>query len=200
MPKDVIARKLKELTKQSTNVMRLLRRYAPRNDAVSVVLFLFLLLISPNALAELDNKVSGNEKQYEKELITKQFSETERNFCGKKIYEFPLYGWQVEALYRDGRVISESARPKGDKVKRDLITEREASAIGDILYPRKERGDYKKQIKNANFISHFFENGVVSFEMKLDRKRKKHVGVIGVRAILYNDGAKFKDIMVNAYH
>ena len=80
-----------------------------------------------------------------------------------------------------------------------MISEREANAIADMLYPRKERGRYRKQIKNAHFLSHFFEHGVVSYEMQLDARRKHHIGVIGVRTVLYSDGNKFKSIKVNAY-
>ncbi len=147
----------------------------------------------------LGNKVSENQKQYGKELISKQFSDNEKNFSGKKIYQFPLQGWQLEAIYRDGKSFSETARPRGNKVKKPMITEREANVIADIMYPRKERGKYRKQINNANFVSHFFEDGVVSYEMKLDGRRKNHIGVIGVRAILYSNGDKFKSIKVNAY-
>ncbi|MBI3591566.1 MAG: hypothetical protein HY094_09360 [Candidatus Melainabacteria bacterium] len=183
---------------------RLLRRFfePPRNDVVrSVLLFFASIAISiSHAQAKLGNKVHENEKQFGKELITKQFSETEKNFTGKKIYQFPLHGWQVEAIYRDGRSFSETARPKGNKVKNQMLTEREANVIADMLYPRKDRGSYKKQIDNANFVSHFFEYGVVSYEMELDKRRKKHVGVVGVRTVLYSDGDKFKNIMVNAYH
>jgi len=153
-----------------------------------------------NSIAKLDNKVTENKKQFGVELFTKQYSEEERNFSGKKTYEFPLFGWQVEVIYKDGRSFSETSRPKGTKVKKYTISEREANVIADILYPKKERGAYRKQVKNANFISHFFEHGVVSYEMQLDKKRKYHVGVVGVRAVLYSDKLTFKDIKVNAYH
>ena len=158
-------------------------------------------ILYPNSvIAKLGNKVSENQRQYGKELITKQFSEGEKNFAGKKAYQFPLYGWQVEAIYKDGRAFSETARPKGNKVQKQMITEREANVIADILYPRRERGQYRKQVDNANFVSHFFEHGVVSFEMQLDKRRKNHLGVIGVRTILYSNGDVFKNIMINAYH
>ena len=153
-----------------------------------------------HAQARLGNKASDNQRQYGNELSSKQFSEANRNFSGKKAYQLPLYGWQVETIYRDGRVFSETARPRGNKVKKQIISEREANVIADMLYPRKERGQYRKQIKNAHFISHFFEEGVVSYEMQLDKKGKSHVGVIGIRTILYSDGKTFKFIKVNAYH
>ena len=159
---------------------------------------LFILSLQPSFSA-LENKVSENEKQYGKELISKQFSEGIKNFSGKKVYQFPLYGWQIEAIYRDGKVISESTRPKGKKVIKEMLSEREGNVIVDIMYPKKNRGQYKKQITNAHFISHFFEDGVVSFEMKLDRSGKNHLGVIGVRTILYSNGDKFNSIKVNAY-
>ena len=159
-----------------------------------------MLLFQSSAQARLENKVSENHRQFGRELISKQFSDGNRNFSGKKVYDFPLYGWQVEAIYRDGKSFSESARPKGDKLKKQMISEREANVIADMLYPRKERGKYRKQINNANFVSHFFEHGVVSYEMLLDKKRKNHVGVIGVRTVLYSDGKTFKAIKINAYH
>ena len=165
------------------------------------LIFLILLLISCSpSYGALENRVNENQKQYGKELINKQFSDSERNFSGKKVYNFPLYGWQVEALYRDGKSISESVRPKGSKVLKEMISEKEANIIADIMYPKKERDSYKKQIVNAHFISHFFEHGVVSFEMKLDKRGKNHIGVIGVRTVLYSNGDRFKDIKVNAYH
>src|SRR3989338_11253609 len=163
---------------------------------IFIVLFIIIFL-SNHAFAKLGNKVSENQRQYSKELITKQFSESEKNFAGKKAYQFSLYGWQVEAIYKDGRAFSETARPKGNKVTKQMITEKEASVIADMLYPRKERGQYRKQVDNANFVSHFFEHGVVSFEMQLDKRRKNHLGVIGVRTILYSNGDIFKNIMVN---
>ena len=160
----------------------------------------FLLLFQSSAQAKLENKVSENQRQYGNELISKQFSDSNKNFSGKKTYQFQLYGWQLEAIYKDGRSFSESARPRGNKVKKQMITEREANTIADMLYPKKERGKYRKQIKNAHFISHFFEDGVVSYEMQLDKRGKNHLGVIGVRTVLYSDGKTFKSIKVNAYH
>ena len=166
----------------------------------------FLLLVSSlvilfqsTAQARLGNSVKENQRQYGNELSSKQFSESNRNFSGKKTYNFSLYGWQVEAIYRDGKSFSEAARPKGDKVKKEMISEKEANVIADMLYPRKERGRYRKQIKNAHFVSHFFEPGVVSYEMQLDKRKKHHVGVVGIRTILYSDGQTFKSIKVNAY-
>ena len=167
--------------------------------------FIFLILVTlfisglKPAFPALENKVTENEKQYGKELSSSQFSESSKSFAGKKVYQFPLYGWQVEAIYRDGKVISESTRPKGKKIIKSLLSEKEGNTIADIMYPKKERGPYKKQIKNAHFISHFFEHGVVSFEMKLDKNGKNHLGVIGVRTILYSNGDSFNNIKVNAY-
>lgn len=165
----------------------------------SLLLCLLASLIFFPVYAKLGNKPNENQREYGTELVSKQFSDNNRNFSGKKIYQFPLYGWQLEAIYRDGKSFSESARPRGNKVKKQIITEREANVISDMLYPKKERGKYRKQIKNAHFISHFFENGVVSYEMLLDKRGKHHVGVVGVRAVLYSDGKTFKSIKVNAY-
>lgn len=164
------------------------------------LLFLLTFLCMVPANAMLGNSINENTKQFGKELITKDFSGNNREFVGKKAYQFSLYGWQVEVIYKDGKSFSETARPKGNKISKEMISEKEANVIADMLFPRKERGHYRKQINNANFISHFFENGVVSFEMKLDKKRKHHQGVIGVRTVLYSNGDKFKNIMVNAYH
>ncbi len=165
-----------------------------------VFLFILVMLCVGSVKAMLSNTVNENKKQFGNELDTKDFSGKNRDFCGKKSYPFSLYGWQVEAIYTDGKSFSETARPKGGKVTKEMISEKEANAIADILYPKKERGRYRKQIDNANFVSHFFENGVVSFEMQMDKRRKRHIGVRGVRTILYSNGDKFKDIRVNAYH
>ena len=162
--------------------------------------FVLFFLLSSAAFATLGNSVNENKRSFGNELITKQYSDEKDDFIGKKKYQFPYFGWQLEALYIDGKVISEAARPQGNKVVKKMITEKEANVIADVLYPRKERGSYKKQVTNANFISHFFEYGVISYEMLLDSKRKNHIGVIGVRAVLYSKGDKFKDIMINAYH
>ena len=167
------------------------------------ILYIFLIVIvftfTP-VFARLGSKVNQNQKQFGNETISKQFSENGEDFSGKKVYQFPLFGWQVEAIYKDGRSISEACRPKGNKVKKKMISEQEANVIVDFLYPRKERGHYRKQVKNANFVSHFFENGLISYEMQLDGRRNKYIGVVGVRTVLYSDGAMFKDIMINAYH
>ena len=170
-----------------------------KNNTTVLALSCFILLFQGNAYARLENKVSENQRQYGRELVSKDFSGNNRNFSGKKTYNFPLYGWQVETIYRDGRSFSESARPRGNKVKKEMISEKEANAIADMLYPRKERGRYRKKIKNAHFLSYFFEHGVVSYEMQLDKRKKHHIGVIGVRTVLYSDGSKFKSIKVNAY-
>ena len=166
------------------------------------ICFLLLLLLSIYncALAKLGDKPSESQKQYGKELVTKDFSSGNRIFSGKKVYSFPLYGWQIEAIYREGMSFSESVRPKGNKVQKQIITEREANVIADLVYPKKERGPYRKQVKNANFVSHFFEHGVISYEMQLSKARKHYVGVRGVRAVLYGNNEVFKDIMINAYH
>ncbi len=166
---------------------------------VSIIILIFLTN-THQAFAKLDNKINENERQYGKAINEKQFSDKKNDFAGKIYYNFPLHGWEIVALYRDGKVISEAVRPIGHKVKKEMISEREANVIADIIYPRKERGHYKKQITNANFISHFFDEGVISYEMQLDKRRKKHLGIIGVRAVLYSDDAMFKDIKVNAYH
>lgn len=161
---------------------------------------LFIAVLFPiGSFAKLGNTINDNRRQYGKELITKAYSEEDRHFSGRKVYPLWLFGWEVEAIFRDGKTFSETARPKGSKVKKKLITEREANVIADMLFPKNDRGSYRKQIKNANFISHFFENGVVSFEMELDKRRKSHVGITGVRTILYSNGEAFKDIKVNAY-
>ncbi|MBI2995800.1 MAG: hypothetical protein HYY52_03745 [Candidatus Melainabacteria bacterium] len=161
---------------------------------------LLLCLFASSVSAKLGNKVHENQKQFSKELFTRQFSEEGKNFSGRKVYQAPFYGWQIDTIYKDGRSFSETARPKGNKVSKKMITEREANIIADLLYPKKERGQYRKQIKNAHFISHFFEHGLVSYEMALDKRKKYHVGIVGVRTVLYSDGDIFKDIMVNAYH
>ena len=166
---------------------------------IALLVIIIIVFSSGHTFAKLSNKVSENQRQFGKELISKQFSEGEKNFTGKKVYQFPYFGWQMEALYRDGRSFSETARPKGNKVKKDLLTEKEANVIADVLYPKKDRGKYRKQIKNAHFISHFFEHGVISYEMLLDKKRKSHLGTVGVRTVLYSNGEVFKNIMVNAY-
>ena len=176
------------------------RTHSEEKNFICVLLLCFLLLFQSNAQARLGNKVNENQRQYGSELVSKQFSDGDRKFSGKKTYKLPLYGWQVEAIYKDGRSFSEAARPRGNKFKQEMISEKEANVIADMLYPRKERGRYRKQIKNAHFISHFFEYGVVSYEMKLDKKGKNHLGVIGVRTVLYSDGRSFKSIKVNAYH
>ena len=164
------------------------------------LIFSVLFLFHNDAQARLGNSVKENQRQYGSELVSKDFSENSRNFSGKKTYNLPLYGWQIEAIYRDGKSFSESARPRGNKVRKEMISEREANVIADMLYPRKERGRYRKQINNAHFLSHFFEEGVVSYEMQLDHRKKNHIGVIGVRTVLYSDGKTFKSIKVNAYH
>lgn len=168
---------------------------------LKLVIFLICFFLFQNkALSKLGNTVSENQRQYGRELETKQFSETDRNFSGKKIYQLPYFGWQLEAIYKNGKSFSETARPKGNKVKTNMIKEREANTIADFLYPKGKRGSYKKYVKNANFLSHFFEYGVVSFEMQLDKRKKNHLGVIGVRTVLYSDGNTFKSIKINAYH
>ena len=167
----------------------------------SCLLLLALILLLPICtFAKLTNNIHENERQYGNEITTKQYSEDGKRFTGKIVYPFPLYGWQVETIFIDGRSISESARPKGNKAIKKIISEKEANVIADMLYPKKERGPYRKQVKNANFISHFFEKGVISYEMQLDLRRKNYIGVTGVRAILYEREQTFKDIMINAYH
>lgn len=167
--------------------------------ALCLVCF-FVLLTKPVALATLGNSVNENKKLFGNELISKDYSDEKKDFTGKKKYQFPYFGWQLESLFVNGKVISEAVRPQGNMVIKQLISEKDANVISDVIYPKKERGPYRKQIKNANFLSHFFEHGVISYEMRLDSKRKNHIGVIGVRAVLYSNNEKFKDIMVNAYH
>ena len=167
---------------------------------IFIFLLTLILLLSSGALAKLGNRPGENERQYGDEIVSKQFSDDKRDFTGKKVYALPFFGWQLEIIYTNGRSFSETARPKGNKVKKSILTEKEANTIADFLFPRKTRGPYKKQVVNANFVSHFFENGVVSYEMQLDKKRKNHTGVIGVRTLSYNDGATFKNVMINAYH
>lgn len=172
---------------------------------MKLYLYLFTLLFVLTASfckanARLGNKINENHKQYGKEISSVTYSETNKNFSGKKVYHFPAYGWQVEVLYRDGRSYSEVVRPKSNKLSKQILSEREANSIADILYPKNERGKYRKYVENANFLSHFFEFGIVSFEMQLDKRRKNHIGVIGVRTILYSNGNTFKNIKINAYH
>jgi len=170
------------------------------NHKIIALGILTLSLIQLPSLAKIQNTTKDNEKQFGKEIISKQFTDDKWKFNGKKVYKCPLFGWQIEALFKDGKSYSESARPKEKNAKKDLITEQEANVIADMLFEKKDRGDYRKQVKNAHFISHFFENGVISYEMKLDASGKNHIGVMGVRAILYSNGEKFKDIKINAYH
>lgn len=177
--------------------MSLYTRYFTCVFFTIVALFFFF---TNHSYAKLGNNINENLRQFGKEIITKAYTKEDKNFSGKKAYLLPYFGWQIEAIFKDGRSFSEAARPRGNKVKKQLITEKEANVIADVLFPKKERGPYRKQVKNANFISHFFESGVVSYEMKLDERRKNHVGVIGVRTVLYSNGDTFKNIMINAYH
>ena len=165
-----------------------------------VTALILIMFLATNAYAKLGNKLSENSRQYGLELISKQFSDSNKHFSGKKVYQLPMFGWRLEVLYSDGESFSETARPKGDKVTKKILSEKEANVIADILYPKRDRGPYRKQVKNANFVSHFFEYGVISYEMQLDRRRKNHIGVTGVRTVLYSNKDKFKNIKINAYH
>lgn len=169
-----------------------------------IKLFFYVLALTLqlqyNASALISNSVKENEKEFGDHLSSIQYSEDSSRFSGKRVYNLPFFGWNVEVLYVDGKSISEVARPRGGKVKKQILTEQEANVIADMLFKKKDRGPYRKQVKNANFISHFFEEGVVSYEMKLDDRRKDYVGIIGVRTILYSNGNGFNDIKINAYH
>lgn len=166
---------------------------------VFCILALFIFQLNTDAaFSKIGNDTKADKKQYGKELSSKEFTD-KKLFSGKKSYPSPLFGWQVEALYKNDVSYSETARPKGFFVKKKIIDNKEANSLAHILYPLYERGPYRKQVKNANFISHFYEHGVVSFEMELDKRRKNHIGVIGVRTVKYNNGEIFKDIKVNAY-
>ena len=105
---------------------------------VIIILFILLALFPIPSFAKIGNKIHENERQYGKELEKKQFSEQKKDFAGKIYYNFPLQGWQIIALYRDGKVISETIRPRGHMVKKDMISEREANAIADIGWSRKK--------------------------------------------------------------
>jgi len=164
------------------------------------ILITAILLFQLPVSAKIGNKPADNQKQYGKEISSKNYCEDKKNYAGKAIYQFPLYGWQIETIYKDGKSFSETVRPKGSKVSKRLLTEYEAASIAAIAYPREERGPYRKQVKNAHFISHFYEFGVVSLEMQLDKSRKKQTGVTGVRCIKYSDNETFSKIMIGAYH
>lgn len=168
---------------------------------VKIIFVMCLIFIFNNySYAMVNNSIRENERQYGKSISSTQYSQSWFKYSGKEIYQHPFFGWQVEVLYKDGKSIAETARPKGKNVKKPMISEQEANVIADSLFTKRDRGDYKKQVKNANFISHFFENGVVSYEMKLDDRKRNYMGIIGVRTVLYSDGARFKDIKINAYH
>lgn len=165
-----------------------------------LILITTTILFQNAALAKIGKTLSENSKLYGNEISSTDYCEDKKIYTGKKIYQFPSFGWQLESIYKNGKSFSETIRPKGSKVSKKIITEQEASSIAAAVYPREERGMYRKQVKNAHFISHFYEKGVVSIEMQLDSKRKQHIGVIGVRCILYSDGASFNNIKVGAYH
>lgn len=167
---------------------------------ITILLLLFSYAI-PSSNAKLKNTVKENKKQYGRGHDVEEYSKERGSFTGKIKYKLPyLDGWDVEAIYTRGKAYSETARPIENKAKKTIITEKEANVIADILYPKKYRGRYRKQMKNARFISHFFENGVVSYEMKLDASGKNHIGINGVRTLLYQNGTTFNNIKVNAYH
>jgi hypothetical protein len=165
-----------------------------------ILLITTILLFQFPVSAKIGNKLADNQKQYGKEMSSKNYCDDKKNYAGKAVHQFPLYGWQVETIYKDGMSFSETVRPKGSKVTKKIITEYEAASIAAVAYPREERGPYRKQVKNAHFISHFYEFGVVSLEMLLEKSKKKHVGVIGVRCIKYSDNETFSKIMIGAYH
>lgn len=165
-----------------------------------LILIITTIFFQNTAFAKIGKTLSENSKLYGNEISSVDYCEDKKNYTGKKTYQFPSFGWQLESIYKNGKSFSETIRPKGNKVSKKLITEQEASSIAAAVYPREERGMYRKQVKNAHFISHFYEHGVVSIEMQLDNRRKQHVGVIGVRCIVYSDGASFNNIKVGAYH
>ena len=95
-------------------------------------------------------------------------------------YRVPKNDWHIEAIFANGIAFSETARPTVVSRKK-AISLVEANVIADYLFPKKDRGRYRKQVKNAHFTSHFFENGVVSFETAINPKTKQAVGYSGVR-------------------
>lgn len=159
----------------------------------------WLLAFPTSTSARLNKTVKENKKLYGKELKIKQYSESKRNFSGKIIYKVPNYDWRIETIYTNGVSFSESARPD-DKSKKQIIKESDANVIADKLFPKYLRGKYRKQVKNANFISHFFDNGIVSYEMQLDKRRRDHVGISGIRTLLYQNKTTYDGIKINAYH
>ena len=156
-------------------------------------------MLPNHVFARIKSDLNENKRLYGKELNVKPFPVDSKNFSGRITYQLPNSEWQVEVLYRDKKSISESARPKAPNVKKRVITESEANVFADMLFPKKDRGPYRKQIKNANFVSHFFEYGLVSYEMQLDSRRIFHKGIMGIRAVLYSNGDTFNKIKVNAY-
>ena len=102
----------------------------------SYILIISILLFQFPVSAKIGNKPTDTPKQYGKEISSHNSCEDKKNYAGKAIYPFPLYGWQVETIYKDGKSFSETARPKGSKVSKRLLTEYEAASIAAITYPR----------------------------------------------------------------
>lgn len=166
----------------------------------SYLFALSLGLLPLAGVCKLNSSLTQNKWLYGKELKITQFSDSMKNFNGKITYKVPNTDWNVLVTYTNGKSFAEAARPSSTS-RRRFLSQSNANAVADTLFPKKDRGIYRKQVKNARFISHFFQNGVVSFEMKLDPKNKSHIGIEGVRVHKYQNGTSFsKAVKVNAYH
>lgn len=150
------------------------------------------------AKSKIRSTFDENKKNLGKLIDKEIYNDDKESFAGRVFYKLLNSDWNVEVLYKDNLSYSETARPTSSSTKK-IIQQAEANIIADTLFPVAIRGPYKKMVKNAKFISHFFNNGVVSFEMQLDKRGKNHIGIIGVRTILYSDGDTFSKIKINAY-
>lgn len=175
-----------------------------KNKMRKINLFLSCLLIFfsisiTEGMCKLGNSPIQNKWMYGKTIEEEEFSNSNEPFSGKITYRLPKTDWYVTVIYSKGKSYSETARPHKGSTK-TYYTNQESFQIADDLFPRNNRGLFKKEVKNARFISYFYDNGVVSFEMKLDSKNKSHIGVEGIRCLYYHGGTTYNtETMVNAY-
>ncbi len=67
------------------------------------ILIITIILFQNTAFAKIGKTLGDNSKLYGNEISSVDYCEDKKIYTGKKIYQFPSFGWQLESIYKNGK-------------------------------------------------------------------------------------------------
>jgi hypothetical protein len=156
-------------------------------------LILALIVNTLSAQARLNASFLENKTQYGEPVMLEKLP-TASGFTGFATYWLDR-DWKLVAFFRNDKVRSEHLMPrdtKNPKLTRDEVRQRAFK-----MFWQSHRGAYQKKITFPRAEGHFFDNGLITYEYKLDGNRL--IGYQGIKVLIYENNQPYYKINPKAY-